>query len=392
MDKSTLNHGGSLGTWIRPSVLRYLNITKEATDRVTQTLRQIDSTDYVKLMSSLSSLLGKADYSVNLFSNIPSLEGGSFLEALIRETANDWLNWLSKTDKYRQNINIISSCEELPSNSFWLNISGSKVGYISIPKIDRILSFSWDRGNKFWLSHELLQDVIDTKFALLNTTQAADLLTELALYDPLTGLGNRRKLLFTSNKAFWSPESQDEVTTLWALMIDIDHFKNVNDRYGHDIWDLAIKVIALHLEKVWLDVKNDMIARFWWEEFAILFRWKDQQEIQEIAERIRSSVNTHKLVIKGEKVGLLLPKADLSEPSANCIEFTVSIGVALRSNYQYSKEWFKSDRSEALRNADLALYDAKDGWRNRVSFKESEGASNSVHNSGDRRSWSRAHH
>lgn len=43
-------------------------------------------------MSSLSSLLGKADYSVNLFSNIPSLEGGSFLEALIRETANDWLN------------------------------------------------------------------------------------------------------------------------------------------------------------------------------------------------------------------------------------------------------------------------------------------------------------
>ncbi len=391
MTKPTLNNGVSLEAWMRPSILKYLNVTQQATDRVIQILVQIDTTDYVKLMNSLSSLLWKVDYSINLFSINSSSAGWSFLDTLIRETANDELNWLSETDKYRQNINVISSVEQLPPNSFWLNIGGFKVGYISIPSIDRILISEWGIGNKFGVSRTLIQHLIDTKFALLNTTQAAQLLTELALYDPLTGLGNRRKLLFTSNKVFWNSESQDESTTLWALMIDIDYFKKINDTHGHDIWDLAIKSIALHLEKVWLDVKSDMIARFWWEEFAILFRWKDQQEIQKIAESIRSSVDMHKLVISWERAGELLSKDDHSENLDNCIEFTVSVGVALRSNYHYSKEWFKSARSDVLRNADLALYDAKHEWRNKVCFKESEWVSNIDNNSGDRRSWSRAH-
>jgi diguanylate cyclase (GGDEF)-like protein len=176
-----------------------------------------------------------------------------------------------------------------------------------------------------------------------NALQFKDDLTKLrrlADTDYLTDLMNRRAFLAAADDAMeFALRYKRNIAT---LMIDIDHFKKINDAHGHHIGDIAIKRIA---EIISGNIKNtDRAARFGGEEFVVLLREADEYTAQALANRIRNAVE---LAIIGEG-GIRLSA-------------TVSIGVALISD---------SDRDvqDMIERADQGLYVAKNTGRNRCFF------------------------
>jgi diguanylate cyclase (GGDEF)-like protein len=163
-------------------------------------------------------------------------------------------------------------------------------------------------------------------------------LEKLAAIDPLTGISNRRQ--FESLARAELGRSQRYMRPLSLLMIDIDHFKQVNDRFGHEAGDRVLKFLA----NVLISAKraSDVVGRIGGEEFAILLPETSKEAALVIAERLRQLAQTCAPAIAGEK-----------------LDVTISIGVAAAS--------IRTSGMETLcRQADQALYEAKRSGRNRV--------------------------
>jgi diguanylate cyclase (GGDEF)-like protein len=154
----------------------------------------------------------------------------------------------------------------------------------------------------------------------------------------MTGLYNRRHFLSLA-EAEWS-RFQRYQRPLSMLMIDIDHFKSVNDRYGHAVGDEAIVSVAtacLHNKR-----NPDVVGRLGGEEFAVLLPETDSAQAEIVAERIRERVAGHFLSVHSVQFKL-----------------TISIGFATAAVSM-------SGIDALMRAADTALYQAKQGGRNRV--------------------------
>jgi two-component system, cell cycle response regulator len=158
--------------------------------------------------------------------------------------------------------------------------------------------------------------------------------------DSLTGIGNRRRMTaliggeLERARRFGHPLS--------LLMIDIDHFKDVNDRFGHDAGDRAIVAVAMALS---VDLRaSDSAARFGGEEFVVLMPETDVGMACDVADRLRRSIESLRL------------EGDDGTP----IALTISIGVALAVGGQAETP------SALLSRADSALHQAKAEGRNRV--------------------------
>jgi diguanylate cyclase (GGDEF)-like protein len=167
----------------------------------------------------------------------------------------------------------------------------------------------------------------------------AEQLEKLATIDSMTNLYNRRHFLALA-EVEWS-RSQRHHRPLSMLMIDIDLFKTVNDRFGHAIGDEAIVSIAAACREATRG--EDFAGRLGGEEFAILLPETDQAQATILAERIRERVANHSL-------------------TAHKVQFkvTISIGTATATEGM-------SGLDALLRCADEALYQAKAGGRNRTS-------------------------
>jgi diguanylate cyclase (GGDEF)-like protein len=166
----------------------------------------------------------------------------------------------------------------------------------------------------------------------------AEQLEKLATTDSLTGLYNRRHFLASAG-AEWS-RFQRYYRSVSVLMIDIDHFKSVNDRYGHAVGDEAICAVA----RGCLDGKrkSDVVGRLGGEEFAMLLPETNLTYAEKVAERIRKKIAAQTLATHGVSFKL-----------------TVSIGVAEAT---VSMSGFDA----LMHAADQALYQAKAEGRNRV--------------------------
>ena len=159
---------------------------------------------------------------------------------------------------------------------------------------------------------------------------------ELATIDPLTGLYNRRFLDGHLTQAIERAGQLDR--PLCVLVLDIDHFKRINDSYGHDVGDEVLCRFADHLREGLR--ASDLAARIGGEEFAILMPDIDLASAEKAAERLRLGI-----------------AAERWEVSSQTITVTTSIGVASLG----------SDGQRGLmKRADLALYEAKHAGRNRV--------------------------
>ena len=170
-----------------------------------------------------------------------------------------------------------------------------------------------------------------------------DKLEELAFIDPLTNCVNRRKFEELSNLEL--QRSSRHGNKLSFLMLDIDHFKTVNDTYGHAIGDDVLK----HFSSVCLKLARDtdIVARVGGEEFIVMLPETDEKGAFIFAERFREEIYNSTLTIDG-----------------HTIRYSVSIGI---SSLNTNKD---SDVSMILQRADKALYEAKENGRNRcIIFK-----------------------
>jgi diguanylate cyclase (GGDEF)-like protein len=167
------------------------------------------------------------------------------------------------------------------------------------------------------------------------------LLNELAERDGLTGLYNRRTLNTHLDKA-WRQAIRDE-RELAIAMIDVDHFKRYNDRYGHGEGDAALKAVA---DVIGRQARRplDLAARYGGEEFAVVWYHPAATEVIGMGEQLRDAVVALGRVHEDSELGLL----------------SVSVGIALM------KPTPGQSSAALLRAADTALYQAKEKGRNRV--------------------------
>jgi diguanylate cyclase (GGDEF)-like protein len=164
-----------------------------------------------------------------------------------------------------------------------------------------------------------------------------ELLEEIAMKDALTKIANRH-LFFKLSSELCSLSKRFN-TPMALLMIDIDHFKKINDTYGHPIGDEILKHIVSLVNK---QIRSsDVFARFGGEEFVVLLPHTELEAAREIAQKLCSQIE--KTPYENDKIK---------------VNVTVSIGIALYRNDE--------DIEETIQRADKALYRAKEGGRNRV--------------------------
>jgi diguanylate cyclase (GGDEF)-like protein len=171
-----------------------------------------------------------------------------------------------------------------------------------------------------------------------------DALCNLSSHDSLTGLSNRRQFSSALERELDRVARSGDVALL--LMVDIDHFKRVNDAHGHLVGDEVLMQVARRIEACVRPM--DTVARFGGEEFAVVLPNCSYAYGRLVADRIRRSVAELPVQVRG---GLSLP-------------LTVSVGGA------YAPQWIRSAPSLWVERADRQLYRAKHEGRNRVCLED----------------------
>jgi diguanylate cyclase (GGDEF)-like protein len=185
-------------------------------------------------------------------------------------------------------------------------------------------------------------------FLLLYSEILQQALYKLARIDALTGISNRLAIDQSIAKMLAHAERQHE--SLGVLMIDADHFKQINDRYGHAGGDKVLQALVTSIRASLRE--GDVIGRVGGEEFVVLSPGTDLTAAQALGERVRQMVEHTRLPIDGE-----------------LLQLTVSVGVAVAVAEE-------KGNAHVLRRADKALYAAKRDGRNRVmvAFTAEEGS------------------
>ena len=175
--------------------------------------------------------------------------------------------------------------------------------------------------------------------ALREFSSHAELMAEMAQTDQLTGVANRRHVWDAGNALV--ARTLDSGRSCALLMVDVDHFKRINDSFGHEIGDRTLRALAARLEQ---NARiGDLVGRIGGEEFCVLLQDADQHEAGLAAERLRRAVDE-------------APVLDLG--GGRAIRLTISVGVATI---------LPGDTLDRLAHrADDALYAAKAAGRNRV--------------------------
>ena len=173
-----------------------------------------------------------------------------------------------------------------------------------------------------------------------------DALQQSAFKDGLTGLYNRKFLEEHTKKLI--PQALRDNFNIGVLLLDMDHFKAVNDEYGHDIGDKVLKELSRILNETVRE--SDIIIRYGGEEFIVLLvNVKTENDALEVANKIRTRVSENEIdVYAGSK-----------------LRKTISIGLSMFPNDSKSLD-------SVIKNADIALYEAKSKGRNKVIRFQSE--------------------
>ncbi len=170
-----------------------------------------------------------------------------------------------------------------------------------------------------------------------------DELKHLATHDPLTGLHNRNLLEQRINDEINRATRYNR--TLTIFMLDIDHFKQVNDAYGHQAGDTVLRSFARVLND---SVRTtDYTARYGGEEFVIILPEMPLPKAKELAERLRNEIAEHSILLEAGR------------------ELNISVSVGIATYPEHAQSW-----EDLLKAADSAMYAAKDGGRNCVRAAE----------------------
>jgi diguanylate cyclase (GGDEF)-like protein/PAS domain S-box-containing protein len=199
-----------------------------------------------------------------------------------------------------------------------------------------------------WLAErqQILRGVVDTLALALANLRLRETLRQQSIRDPNTGLFNRRYLEETSSRELRRMERSAQ--PLVILMLDVDHFKQFNDTFGHEAGDLVLKQVAATLIEHARD--SDVVSRYGGEEFALVMPGCSLEEGAERAQALRHAIRQLHLTHRGRTLGTV----------------TVSVGVAAYP--EHGAGW-----TELTNAADHALYEAKGQGRDRVVVAVSTG-------------------
>jgi diguanylate cyclase (GGDEF)-like protein/PAS domain S-box-containing protein len=199
-------------------------------------------------------------------------------------------------------------------------------------------------GREFWArisAERLRHDGEDTLLAAIadvtDQKQTTERLSRLATHDALTGVFNRRHLEDVVRSELERAHRYQRPLTV--AMVDADHFKRINDTYGHQVGDEVLRAVSGRCQHMLRT--NDVLGRYGGEEFIVVFPETTLDEARIVAERVRSAIAGSPVTI-GE----------------HALEVTVSIGLAQLASGQ--------EPSSLVASADAALYAAKQSGRNRV--------------------------
>ena len=224
---------------------------------------------------------------------------------------------------------------------------------------DLELPFVTARGNPRWVRAQgvavvedgktvrligAFQDITERKMTALEMVRLNEQLTRLSTTDALTEVGNRRLFDQTLKTEWLRASRRGEAVGL--LMIDIDHFKQYNDHYGHPAGDACLRQVA-RMVSASVRRGGELVARYGGEEFALLLPAADLESARQVAERCMQKVADAKIEHRA---------------SANSAWLSISIGVASQAASP------EVDCSVLVDSADAALYRAKRCGRGRVEF------------------------
>lgn len=182
----------------------------------------------------------------------------------------------------------------------------------------------------------LVYDVTDIATSKLELEKANQELARLSRTDRLTGLNNRGHWEERLSQEFRRCKRTKGTSTL--IMFDIDHFKKVNDTYGHQAGDEVIRVVAHSLMQI--QRETDVTGRYGGEEFGIILPDTDARQALSMAERLRQHIEASPVTYEGQMIA-----------------FTISLGIR-----EFSDDL--SDHTQWLEHSDQALYQSKRGGRN----------------------------
>lgn len=250
-------------------------------------------------------------------------------------------------DLMMPNLNGLELCEQIKLNPNYQEIP---IIFITASNEKQDLLKAFDSGavdyvTKPFYNQELLARIkthIELKFTRDELKKALIEVEKLAKTDELTGISNRRNFYNLAEREFNLAKRRKRNFAL--LIIDIDHFKNINDTYGHPIGDEVIKFVAHECSKNLR--KEDLCARWGGEEFVIFLSETNLSEAVNVANRIKNNLGNELLNIESFNLHL-----------------TVSIGISV-----YNQQDEHIDHT--ISRADFALLEAKKTGRNRVVSEE----------------------
>ncbi len=229
-----------------------------------------------------------------------------------------------------------SSVSNKEAGGYWcvpLVIGGRTIGVVHLVSQE---TNRWTEDTCHWI-----EALVNVAAPMIGHLQHLERAKRRALIDELTGAYNRRFLEEALAKLV-VPDDRRRGQVLSLMVIDLDHFKKVNDTYGHQVGDLVLKTVAQTLHRTLKE--SDVLARYGGEEFVIVLPRTDTVGAVAVAERLRIAV-----------AGLSLRKLAPAAPE----RVTISIGVA-------SYPIHASTVAELIHSADEALYQSKSQGRNRV--------------------------
>ncbi|MFQ5644951.1 MAG: GGDEF domain-containing protein [Thiogranum sp.] len=237
---------------------------------------------------------------------------------------------------------VIDAGLDLSKYSAVLNSCSSRLKSADdIRDIRKVVSTLLDDTRNMSESNRNVAGALKERAAEIDTLRAElDRVRKEAVCDPLTGLSNRRA--FDEYLAESLDQTLQELRSICLLMIDADHFKDVNDKHGHQIGDKILQYIASVLKKNFKG--KDLVARYGGDEFAVIVENAPSAGVYNVAETVRRLVDESNL-----------KRTDTGEPLG---DVTVSIG------YECARSG--DTPGKLLDRADKALYQAKQKGRNRV--------------------------
>jgi len=209
-----------------------------------------------------------------------------------------------------------------------------------------LLSFAF-----YFIEQPYMLALAVTGIAIMFSAGIAQDSHDMAFIDTLTKLPGRRSM---------EQELKQLGKRYCIAMLDIDHFKKLNDKYGHDVGDQVLKMVAKNIKKVSGGGKP---ARYGGEEFAIIFPGKTLLDVVPHLESVRLHIENTPFALRDKDRPKKLPKKvdKRSKSSQDHINVTISMGVAERTRLDRSTE-------QVMKAADNALYKAKKQGRNKISY------------------------